>query len=268
MYQCDACSFKANRQFMQCPECGSTDISTAMPSIDRPSDAFTYFRPLNAMRHAIDKIMTDTVFDHIVNGRGLGFPLNRTILFYGGPGIGKSWLARKLMLAFKAGVYFHYEEHADIVLGKFSEMVDDVNAYPRIMLSDIPFSRTVMMNTIRSKPSLIVVDSIQMAEVGDALANPREDVGTPGSAKHLVALTREAIKAVQAIPGLSVLLVAHENKDEQVAGPRTVEHMVDVVIQLNELRSDTNVEDVPPQRFISIEKNRCGQKGTWDVSSS
>ncbi len=75
-----------------------------------------------------------------------------------------------------------------------------------------------------TRPSLLVVDSIQTVEA-DGLDGPPGSVGqVRESASQLGAFAREA--------GVPVLLVGHVTKDGTLAGPRTLEHLVDAVVML------------------------------------
>jgi DNA repair protein RadA/Sms len=73
------------------------------------------------------------------------------------------------------------------------------------------------------RPSLLVVDSVQ------TISSPEVD-GSPGGVTQVRAVT-VALTALAKERGLPVILVGHVTKDGSVAGPRVLEHLVDVVLQ-------------------------------------
>src|SRR4029079_10601446 len=82
-----------------------------------------------------------------------------------------------------------------------------------------------------TRPSLVIVDSIQTATV-DELDGPAGSVGqVRESALRLMDLAKGE--------GIAVILVGHVTKDGTIAGPKTLEHLVDAVIELAGERSGT-----------------------------
>src|SRR5690606_21646055 len=73
------------------------------------------------------------------------------------------------------------------------------------------------------KPGLLVLDSVQ------TISAPGVD-GVPGGVTHVRAVAA-ALVSVAKERGISVVLVGHVTKDGAVAGPRVLEHLVDVVLQ-------------------------------------
>jgi DNA repair protein RadA/Sms len=93
------------------------------------------------------------------------------------------------------------------------------------------------------RPALVVVDSIQTMTV-DELAGPAGSVGqVRESALRLMELAKG--------DGIAVVLVGHVTKDGSIAGPRTLEHLVDAVIDLGGDRGGV-------MRLVRASKNRFG----------
>ena len=93
------------------------------------------------------------------------------------------------------------------------------------------------------RPALLIVDSIQTVTM-------EELTGPPGS----VGQVREAASRLQEVAksdGISVLLVGHVTKDGTLAGPRTLEHLVDAVLTLDGDRGGS-------LRLLRSSKNRYG----------
>jgi DNA repair protein RadA/Sms len=93
------------------------------------------------------------------------------------------------------------------------------------------------------RPSLLIVDSIQTATV-DELGGP---AGTVGQVRESAAQLRELAKA----DGIAVILVGHVTKDGSLAGPKTLEHLVDAVLALEG-------ERFAALRILRASKNRFG----------
>ncbi len=109
----------------------------------------------------------------------------------------------------------------------------------------------------RLRPALIVVDSIQTAHT-------REHEALPGTVTQVRACAAQFIQWAKTTGG-AVLLVGHVTKEGALAGPRTLEHMVDVVLYLEGLhleRSGGAADALAgagwPQRLLRCVKNRFG----------
>src|SRR5262249_56133376 len=93
------------------------------------------------------------------------------------------------------------------------------------------------------RPTLLVVDSIQTATL-EELDGPAGSVGqVRESALRLMELAKG--------DGIAVILVGHVTKDGSIAGPRTLEHLVDAVIELGGERGGG-------MRLLRATKNRFG----------
>jgi len=254
-YQCEECGFRDHRRFGRCPQCDGSNISTTFELPPNPT-------PLVALadvgRDPIPSIETGTIFDHIT---GHGCPLGRVILFYGPPGSGKSHQARKLLHALQNGIYFSYEERMEVVKEKFCEL-GGIDGLTRVFFSTVPFTGDL----ITLKEGVIIVDSLQLGMV-------EEETLAIGSSRMLIAITAEAMRIVRDHPHLIIVLIAHETKDAMVAGPRTVEHMVDVAMSIDvRLDGSAAAQDFADGKpwvpkvihSVTIGKNRCGSSGSWD----
>jgi DNA repair protein RadA/Sms len=94
-----------------------------------------------------------------------------------------------------------------------------------------------------TRPALVIVDSIQTATV-EELDGPAGSVGqVRESALRLMELAKG--------DGIAVILVGHVTKDGSIAGPKTLEHLVDAVLELGGERSGT-------LRLLRASKNRFG----------
>jgi DNA repair protein RadA/Sms len=166
---------------------------------------------------------------------GGGFVPGSVLLLGGEPGIGKSTLVLQLAGSLAATptagardarvLYASAEESASQLhlraerLGLIGGPAD--GALSVLATTDVA---AIITAAASAPPALLVVDSIQTVEV-DGLDGPPGSVGqVRESAVQLGAFARE-----QSVP---VLLVGHVTKDGTLAGPRTLEHLVDTVLML------------------------------------
>lgn len=174
--------------------------------------------------------------DRVLGG---GFFPGAMVLFGGAPGIGKSTLALQLFAAVEDAQYFSGEESVEQVLHRLGR-VAEVDAASRI------FSTTSLNNicetVAKTSPPLIVVDSIQMVGLenfsGGPLAQLRDN------AEVLLKLAKSS--------GTAIVVIGHVTKNDEIAGPKQLEHVVDVVLRLDgDGTSEFRVLSSPKNRFGS-----------------
>lgn len=114
----------------------------------------------------------------------------------------------------------------------------------------------IMDHLDRIKPSLAVVDSIQTVYDDSSSA-------TPGSVTQVRDCTRVLIQWAKT-SGVPIILTGHVTKGGDIAGPRLLEHMVDVVLYMEG-------ESISSWRLLRAEKNRFGSSnevGVFEMSNS
>ena len=180
-------------------------------------------------------------FDRVLGG---GIVPGATILLSGEPGVGKSTLL--LEVASKAAatglrvLYVTAEESASQVRLR----AERTNALEhRLFLAAETDLGTILGQIDQVEPHLLIVDSVQTvsSSLSDGLA------GGPSQVRE-VASTLIRVSKDRNLP---VLLVGHVTKDGSIAGPRLLEHLVDVVCQFEGDRQTA-------LRFVRAQKNRFG----------
>jgi len=196
---------------------------------------------------ADDRINTKIAeVDRVLGG---GFFPGSVTLFGGHPGIGKSTLALQIFLNiphFDKGVsggislYFSGEESVDQVRNRASRLTNNHSPSTNNLFSTNSLEDIVA--TIEAqKPEFVVIDSIQMVGLQDS------SFGTTSQIRENAELLIKLAKAT----GTTILIIGHVTKNDELAGPKVLEHLVDVVLYLE---GDRNSE----LRLLRAPKNRFG----------
>jgi DNA repair protein RadA/Sms len=191
-------------------------------------------------------------FDRVLGG---GLVPGAVVLVAGEPGIGKSTLL--LDVCGKAGrdgrrvLYVTGEESAAQVRLR----AERIEAMARTLYLAAETDLGAVLGHIEAvQPDLVVVDSVQT--IGSA-----EVDGAAGNVAQVREVAAALIQSAKA-RGVATLLVGHVTKDGAIAGPRVLEHLVDVVVQFEGERHSR-------LRLVRAVKNRYGptdEVGCFDLS--
>ena len=241
-YSCSSCGAATSRWVGRCPSCGDWD--TVGPRADSsPPAANGTAVPIAA----VDLSQTATLasgqpeFDRVLGG---GLVPGSLVLLAGEPGIGKSTLlldvAHRLAAAGSRSLVLTAEESAAQVRLR-AERIGAL--HPDLYLAAECDVAAVRRHVTEVAPQVLVVDSVQ------TMADPAHD-GLAGGVTQVrqVAGTLAAVARSEAV---ATIIVGHVTKDGSVAGPRALEHLVDVVLTF----------DGDPQstlRLLRATKNRHG----------
>jgi DNA repair protein RadA/Sms len=180
-------------------------------------------------------------FDRVLGG---GLVAGAVVLLAGEPGVGKSTLllevAARAARAGRTVLYVSGEESA----GQVRLRAERMGAMePRVLLAAETDLGAVLGHIESVSPDLVMVDSIQTLASGQV-------EGTAGGVTQVREVASALIQAAKS-RGVPLVLVGHVTKDGSVAGPRIVEHLVDVVCQFE---GDPH----SPLRLLRAAKNRYG----------
>ncbi len=181
-------------------------------------------------------------FDRVLGGpeKSAGIVPASVILVGGEPGIGKSTLLLELASNINNVLYVSGEESLEQMKIRFDRLLLKKNNLN--LLADIDLD-SIMSAITKVNPTLVIVDSIQAIYSKDFPS-------TPGS---LVQVRECALRLQQIAKNSStpVILIGHVTKEGSVAGPKTLEHLVDVVLYLEGERFYNH-------RILRSTKNRFG----------
>ncbi len=179
-----------------------------------------------------------------------GIPLGSLTLLAGEPGAGKSTLALQLALQFSSQyqvIYFSSEESPLQV----KEKVTRLGAPSGNFLFSAEHNTEIIAATIaHHQPKLVVIDSIQTIMVPEVEAEPSSLAQLKAATATLMEIAKEQ--------NVAVIIIGHVTKEGVVAGPKTLEHLVDVVFYLEGERDSRF-------RILRSSKNRYGQSGKVSV---
>jgi DNA repair protein RadA/Sms len=252
-YLCQQCGAASPKWAGQCPSCDAWNslVETVAqprpagraPSAARAMAGIASLTPIAVVESAeASRIATGLgEVDRVLGG---GFVPGSIALFGGDPGIGKSTLLLQVtgLLAARGlpVLYVTGEESPGQVRGRAERVGAVVDGLQLAAATEL---ETALAAIEAASPALVVVDSVQTLTSGD-LAGP---AGSVGQVREVASRLAEAAKS----SGTAVALVGHVTKEGTVAGPRTLEHLVDAVIYLEG-------ERLGATRLLRAAKNRFG----------
>jgi DNA repair protein RadA/Sms len=249
-YACSDCDYRSPRWFGRCPQCGGWGSAADGVAASASTAAVV---PLAGGKGPASR--TPTGMHEVDRVLGGGIVPGEVVLLSGEPGIGKSTLVLQLMASLRGA-------HIDSLLVSGEESIDQVAlraerlgaAGEELRASASADLAEVINTAAKEGPRVLIVDSIQ------TMSDPDVE-GAPGSLVQV----RECASALARFAKLSdvvVILVGHVTKDGGVAGPKTLEHLVDAVLLLEGERTGT-------LRLLRATKNRfgpCDETGVFTMN--
>lgn len=242
--RCEGCGQTSARWVGRCPACGDWGTMREDAGQTRANaEPASAPGPLAAVATAGPRQRATGIgeLDRVLGG---GLAAGAAYLVAGEPGIGKSTLllqvARLSAAAGERVLVVCGEETPDQVRGRAERLGGVPDELWATRATTVP---SVLAALDAASPALVLIDSIQ------SLAQP-EVPGVPGSIGQVRACGEAVVRAAKD-RGVTAILVGQATKDGQVAGPRTLEHLVDAVLWF---------EGDPgrPLRVLRATKNRFG----------
>ncbi|WP_299105323.1 DNA repair protein RadA [uncultured Tenacibaculum sp.] len=185
---------------------------------------------------------------------GGGLVKGAVILLGGEPGIGKSTLLLQIALQIPQKVLYVSGEESQSQIKMRAERLNATNSNCLILTETN--TQQIFKNIEEVQPDVLVIDSIQTLHTNIIEASP-------GSISQIRETSAELIKFAKET-ATPVLLIGHINKEGNIAGPKILEHMVDVVLQFEGDRNHT-------YRILRSQKNRFGstaELGIYEMLSA
>jgi len=265
IYKCSSCGHEEPKWLGRCPECGewNTLIETA---VSNPNSYLRNVKRSEARRALPQTLPLSTVdpqegsriksgiveLDRVLGG---GIMKCSAVLVGGEPGIGKSTLLLQLAAAVETKgrvLYISGEESAGqlrlradrLGLSKDKSNMERIEILCTGSLEEIE----TVLNSV--KPVLVLVDSAQTLFSADGGS-------APGGVNQMKFCSFELISWVKEHDA-ALFLTAHVTKEGLIAGPKTLEHMVDTVLYFEQNDKSSALGGTTDCRFLRAAKNRFG----------
>lgn len=231
-FVCGNCGANYTKWTGRCENCGEWNtlteeiVDAGLSAVARGSTAGKVLVPqtIGSIESSELQNRLDTGFGELNDVLGGGILPGGVMLVAGQPGIGKSTLLLQVATAVAKGypvLYVSGEESAHQVKLRAERLGADKTESLEFISST---SADDIGATIRAgRHRLIIIDSIQTLSLGDVSS-------APGSVSQITNSSNVIIRAAKT-SGAAVILVGHVTKEGSIAGPKVLEHLVDVVLQ-------------------------------------
>lgn len=253
VFICQQCSYESPKWAGQCPSC--QEWNSLVESVVREGGAGARRagrqapESANQARQLQDIPPSDLIRIPVPIGElhrvlGGGLVPGSAVLLSGDPGIGKSTLLLQFAVALahadRPVLYVSGEESAAQIRLRASRL--DLDPQELYVLAETGLE-DVLASITQVRPGLVIIDSIQTLESAELTGVPGSVGQVRECASQLVALAKQT--------GVTLFLVGHVTKEGNVAGPKTLEHMVDTVLALAGDQHHNH-------RILKATKNRFG----------
>ena len=262
VFFCGECGYESAKWLGQCPVCKAWNAFSEAPAIKKggsslkPGVAASLPIKIKDVSLESDERVTTGIseLDRVLGG---GIVKGSLVLVGGDPGIGKSTLLLQMCAKLSdknVSVLYVSGEESERQIAIRSERLgrqsSDMLLYCE---TDIEKIEAAIEN---GKPEVVIVDSIQ------TMYSSKAD-SAAGSISQVREVTSTLLRISKGL-GVSIFIVGHVTKEGTVAGPRTLEHMVDTVLYFEG-------EDVASYRILRAVKNRFGstnEVGVFDMGQT
>ena len=262
VFFCGECGYESAKWLGQCPVCKAWNAFSEAPALKKGGSSLKQgvaaslpIKIKDVSLESDERVTTGiSELDRVLGG---GIVKGSLVLVGGDPGIGKSTLLLQMCakLADKnVSVLYVSGEESERQIAIRSERLgrqsSDMLLYCE---TDIEKIETAIEN---GKPEVVIVDSIQ------TMYSSKAD-SAAGSISQVREVTSTLLRISKGL-GVSIFIVGHVTKEGTVAGPRTLEHMVDTVLYFEG-------EDVASYRILRAVKNRFGstnEVGVFDMGQT
>lgn len=243
VYVCQQCGYKSSQYLGRCPNCDSWNsfveeveevVSSKQAARVEKAEIINLSEIDNTKYERVSTKMEE--FDRCLGG---GVVKGSLVLVSGDPGIGKSTLLTHLAINILNTLYVAGEESPS----QIKLRVDRISPKAKLsILSETDVDMTAA--TIKGlNPSLVIIDSIQALQSSDL----NSVAGSVGQVRECAYRLQRLAKETH----IPIFLVGHVTKEGTVAGPKTLEHLVDVVLNLEG-------DQTSQFRILRGQKNRFG----------
>lgn len=225
IYTCNNCGAQFQKWMGRCLECGGwgtikEEVYSEKKSESNISAPATEVSGLDEIKDIrAERIKSNLIeLDRVLGG---GIVPGSIILLGGEPGIGKSTLSLQLASMFGSCLYLSGEESAEQIKMRASRL--SIKA-PELKIGNETDLDKILSAIKKHKPRLAIIDSIQTVYTEDT-------EGSAGNLSQVRACTAKIMEVAKK-ENISIIIIGQVTKDGAVAGPKTLEHLVDTVLYL------------------------------------
>jgi len=256
LYECSECGAQSPKWLGRCTECGAWN--TLVESVARPAGRSGEARSDARLPQSLDAVTAEHVprvptslpeLDRVLGG---GLVRGAVVLIGGDPGIGKSTLLLQSLLGMAAAgrrvLYASGEESAAQVALRARRLAPGGGNVAAPTAQDVQLLATTELADVitalgAERYDAVVVDSIQTLRAGELQS-------APGSVAQLREVSARLIELAKA-RDTALWVIGHVTKDGSLAGPKVLEHLVDVVLSFEG-------DPTHAYRLVRGQKNRFG----------
>ncbi|MBI3366332.1 DNA repair protein RadA [Candidatus Roizmanbacteria bacterium] len=246
MFICNDCGYGSASWMGKCPDCGQWNTLKEKPEFAKASSGKKEsikkitITPLKKISSKIKSRKKTNIyeFDRVL---GDGFIPGEVILLTGEPGIGKSTLLLQSLQHLKT-LYISGEESAEQIKDRADRLSISLDHF--LFSNDLQVEGIIEgTDEIKDSLDVIVIDSIQTIYSKDI-------EGVVGSVSQLKDTAKKLITFAKQ-NNITIIMIGHVTKEGIIAGPKTLEHFVDCVLNFEG-------EKVSHYRLLRASKNRFG----------
>lgn len=256
VFICGSCGHEEHNWLGRCPECGNWNTFTevAAPEESGKTESQEKRRGRAGKKPALlselepdPQMRISSGISEMDNVLGGGIMKGGAVLIGGEPGIGKStillqMLSRKIEGS-KKSLYISGEESAGQIRIRAERLGLSLNTIHVLCETRLH----VIERTLREQNyDLVVIDSIQ------TLVSP-EAGNVAGTVNQVKYCSLELVETAK-IEGISLFLVGHVTKDGSLAGPKSIEHLVDTVLYFDHAEDGVRILRAGKNRFGSVDE--------------
>ena len=262
-FVCQECGYVTTSWMGRCPECGNWNTLVEELEVTAKAGAKSYLPTNNekvkprtiasVAQTKVERLATGIrEFDRVLGG---GVVPGSLVLLGGTPGIGKSTILLDAGLRFaqrNIKVLYVSGEESEEQTAMRAVRLGRAQASDRLLIMTATDLDAILTQANNIKPQLLIIDSIQ------TMYSPERQTaaGSVGQVRECTAKLLQFAKT----SGIAVMVIGHVTKDGTIAGPRLLEHMVDVVLQFEGDRSYSF-------RVLRALKNRFGSTNESGIFS-
>ncbi len=248
LFECQTCGAQFQKWVGRCLECGAWGMLKESVVTPKDIEKKILQKRSSTQLHSLTEVdgknfqRLQTTIAEVDSVLGGGIVPGSFVLLGGEPGIGKSTLALQLAVMIPETLYISGEESIEQIKLRADRLMSKSKKHS-VQVANETCVETIIATLMAHTPAVAVIDSIQTMYSEEVESEPGSVSQVRTCAVKLLACAKSSRTAI--------IVIGHVTKDGMMAGPRTLEHLVDTVLYLEGDRFHT-------MRLLRAVKNRFG----------